>query len=55
MLPTRPCQVTGPDIPAEPEKRLALNDGADWRKPSPLFQFSRTNANRRFAGFLDAL
>ena len=55
VLPLQPCKVTGNPIPADPEKMLAVNYGADWRVPDPYFKFPWTKARRLFAPFLERL
>ncbi|GKY88694.1 LicD family protein [Sinisalibacter aestuarii] len=52
VFPTRPCPVTGYDIPAEPEKMLALNYGEGWREPDPFFKFPWGAAYQAFSEFL---
>lgn len=55
VLPAKPCAITGFDLPAEPEKMLALNYGDGWQTPDPLFKFPWTQANRTFSTFLERL
>ena len=53
LLPLAPCPVSGLSTPAAPEKMLALNYGAGWRDPDPLFKFPWGAARVRFADFLN--
>ena len=53
VLPLRRCEVTGYKVPRHPEKMLALNYGAGWQVPDPLFKFPWAPANEKFAGFLE--
>lgn len=55
VLPLKPCAVTGNPVPADPDKMLAVNYGADWREPDPYFKFPWTQARKTFAPFLKAL
>ncbi len=52
VFPTKPCAITGLNIPAEPEKMLALNYGEGWRTPDPLFKFPWAPAYKAFSEFL---
>jgi len=55
VLPLGICEVTGNPVPADPEKMLALNYGADWRVPDPYFKFPWAQAKERFSDFLCGL
>lgn len=53
VLPLRPCAVTGHPIPAQPEKMLVQNYGADWKTPDPHFEFPWVRAKEKFSPFLE--
>lgn len=53
ILPTRRCDVSGFDLPAEAERVLAANFGANWMKPEVDFIFPWKQANRLFAPFAE--
>ena len=55
VLPLRICERTGHPLPANPEKMLKVNYGADWRSPDPLFKFPWAEANAQFSDFRKAL
>jgi hypothetical protein len=53
LLPLASRTVAGVTLPmaAAPEVLLAVNYGADWVTPDPLFAFDWKRAHRRFAGW----
>jgi len=55
VLPLKPCDVTGHQIPAEPEKMLAINYTPGWKVPDPIFKFPWDEANEKFATFLQEI
>lgn len=55
IFPLASCGATGLNIPAEPEKMLAINYGPDWPVPDPHFRFDWPGQRKKFAAFLAAL
>lgn len=39
LLPFAKCEITGHNIPAKPEKMLAINYGPGWKEKDPLWKF----------------
>ncbi len=54
VLPLRKSEICGESfpVPAEPEKMLVLNYGADWKVPDSNFVFQWSDARRRFSSLL---
>ncbi|WP_333781884.1 adenylyltransferase/cytidyltransferase family protein [Shimia sp. MMG029] len=55
VYPLQACDVTGLPVPASAEKMLAINYGANWRKPDPYFSFPWGHAKQKFRSFLSGL
>jgi glycerol-3-phosphate cytidylyltransferase len=41
VYPFKTCEITGVNLPAEPEKMLEINYGPNWRTYDPLWKFQR--------------
>lgn len=51
VLPLQPCELTGMQLPAQPEKMLAVNYGEGWRQPDPYFSFPWKRRKSQFRKF----
>lgn len=51
VLPLQPCELTGMQLPAQPEKMLAVNYGEGWRQPDPYFSFPWKRRKSKFRKF----
>ena len=48
VLPFAKCGITGLNIPAQPEKMLAINYGPGWKEKDPLWKFVQPTGFNRF-------
>ncbi|PVA10940.1 hypothetical protein DC366_03910 [Pelagivirga sediminicola] len=51
VLPLQPCELSGMQLPARPERMLAVNYGDGWREPDPYFVFPWKRRKRQFRKF----
>lgn len=55
VLPFRRCKVSGQNLPAKPEKMLAVNYGESWQAPDPTHRFDWAGQNEKFQDALEAV
>jgi hypothetical protein len=48
IYPFATCSITGHNVPANPEKMLAVNYGPGWKEKDPFWKFVQPAGFNRF-------